>query len=90
MIVSCRVNQCPYHNKNGFCSKFSVVSIDENGMCSVLWKGGQPRELTQPFNDINYPKNKLKIIEGQEKEVKEVDAARDQSKDSLNEAAAYE
>ena len=90
MIVSCKMVQCPFNGGNGHCAKRTVVSIDENGMCSVIWKGGQGRELTQPFNDTNYPKDRLKIIEGQEKEVKEADAAMDQSKDPLNEAAAYE
>lgn len=90
MIVSCKMMQCPFNGGNGYCAKKTVVGINENGMCSVLWKGDQPMEFRQPFNDTNYPKDRLKIIEGQEKEVKEADAAGDQSKDPLNEAAANE
>ena len=90
MIISCKMVQCPFNGGNGYCAKKTVVGIDENGMCSVIWKGGQGRELPQPFNDTVYPKNRLKIIEGQEKEVKEMNAAGDQSKDPLNEAAANE
>jgi len=37
--------QCPYYNDQGFCAKKTVLTIDENGMCNVLWRRGQQKIL---------------------------------------------
>lgn len=63
MIVSCSVNQCPYHDENGFCSKPSVISIDERGMCKVVWKNGNPADLSRFSEDKDYKKESVTIIE---------------------------
>ena len=62
MIVKCKVNQCPYYNKQGFCVKKEVLMIDELGMCSVIWRKGQKRVLQTPFTDTLYPKEQLTIL----------------------------
>lgn len=64
MIVSCKMSQCPYSNKWGFCAKPTVVNIDQMGMCSVLWKRGQQRSLTQQFMEqANKARIPIQIIE---------------------------
>ncbi len=62
MIIVCKMSQCPYYS-GGWCAKPDVVTIDERGMCSVLWKKGQPKLLKTPFTDEYYPKVKATIIE---------------------------
>jgi hypothetical protein len=63
MTVICKVLSCPFWDKRGFCGK-GVVKIDENGMCSVIWKKGQHRLLRIPFNKEDYPKRLMKIVDG--------------------------
>lgn len=79
MIVKCKVEQCPYYNKLGFCSKKEVLMIDESGMCSVLWRRGQQRILQTPYTDERYPKQDLKILtlakRKEQIEMKQEDAA---------------
>lgn len=74
MVVTCQMVQCPYYNKNGFCAN-ELVNIDENGMCSVLWRRGQRK---MPPNQFDCQKSKIiiedaefKTIKEQEQEVKE-------------------
>ena len=62
MIVACKMHQCPYYFK-GFCAKKTVVTIDEMGMCNVLWKKGQQRMLQTPFSETLYPKENVIIVE---------------------------
>ena len=69
MIVTCRMASCPYFNQQGFCTKLSVVSINEMGMCSVIWKKkGQQMEMRQqvmPFTDEMYPKEHIVILDAE-------------------------
>lgn len=44
MIVVCKMPQCPFWDKNGFCGR-GIVKIDEKGMCAVFWKHGVLRKL---------------------------------------------
>lgn len=66
MLVTCYVGGCPYHSKQNVCLKPTVVNIDENGMCRVVWKRGQPRVLDKPFENFYYPKGEVIIIDGEE------------------------
>ena len=74
MVVKCKMVQCPYYNKQGFCSKANVVCIDENGMCSVLWKRGQQfmRQkdvyLKEPVIIIDVAEGELRDIQKAENE----------------------
>lgn len=68
MLVTCYVGGCPYHGKQNVCLKPTVVNIDENGMCRVVWKRGQPRVLDKPFENFYYPKGEVIIIDGKEHE----------------------
>lgn len=65
MIVACKMTQCPYYDNRGYCAKPTVVSIDEMGMCSVLWRKGQQRQLAQPFTEEYYPKELMTIIDAE-------------------------
>lgn len=95
MIVSCKMAQCPYHDGRGYCAKPTVVGIDQLGMCSVLWRRGQQRQLTMPFTEELYPKNPITIIDAETvvpdviKEEKE-EATESRSKDPTNGTAAQE
>ncbi len=60
MTVACKMSGCPYYDINGFCAKPHLVAIDENGMCSVLWKNGQQRNLGTITREM-YPKAKIVI-----------------------------
>ena len=71
MLVTCYVGGCPYHSEQNVCLKPTVVNIDENGMCRVVWKRGQPRVLDKPFENFYYPKGEVIIIDG--KEYEEID-----------------
>ena len=62
MIVSCKMVQCPYHDERGYCAKPTVVGIDQMGMCSMLWRKGQPRLLAMPFTEELYPKDPITIV----------------------------
>ena len=90
MIIVCKMPQCPFWDKNGFCGK-GVVKIDENGMCAVLWKHGVQRNLQRPFTEDRYPKRLMKIVEAEEytrEEDKEEAAVETSSEDSVNGTAA--
>jgi hypothetical protein len=38
-------------------------------MCNQIWKNGKPRMLSLPFDDINYPKAKIEVIDVAETEL---------------------
>lgn len=65
MIVTCRMTQCPYYDNRGCCAKPIAVSIDQMGMCSVLWRKGQPIQLQQPFTAQNYPRQQITIVDAE-------------------------
>ena len=95
MIVSCKMTQCPYHDKRGYCAKSTVVGIDQMGMCNVLWRRGQQRQLIMPFTEELYPKDPITIIDAEtvvpdvmEEEKEEV--AESRLEDPTNGTAAQE
>ena len=95
MIVSCKMTQCPYHDERGYCAKPTVVGIDQMGMCSVLWRKGQQRQLIMPFTEELYPKDLITIVDAEtvvpdvmEEEKEEV--AESRSEGPTNGAAAQE
>ena len=59
------MTQCPYHDERGYCAKSTVVGIDQMGMCSVLWRRGQQRQLMMPFTEELYPKDPITIIDAE-------------------------
>lgn len=61
------MNQCPFID-NGFCAKPGVVSIDEMGMCNIIWRKGQQRNYSIPFTDDIFHKEKIIIEEFEDKE----------------------
>lgn len=65
MIVACKMAQCPYYDNRGYCAKPTVVSIDEMGMCSVLWRKGQQKQLMMPFTEEYYPREPITIIDAE-------------------------
>lgn len=71
MTVSCKMSQCPHYDINGFCAKPHLVSIDENGMCSVLWKNGQQRNLGVITREM-YPKTNIIVEEWKEKDSEKI------------------
>ena len=73
MLVRCKMIHCPYYDNREFCSKPTIVGIDEMGMCSVLWRKGQQKLLKLPFDDKNYPKEKAVIIDVEEKDIKTIE-----------------
>lgn len=93
MTVTCKVTQCPYYDNRGFCAKPSVVVIDEQGMCSVIWKKGQPRPLFMPIEDF-YEQHPIIIDEIAETQVHDLTETNDKevvesrSEDPQNGAAA--
>lgn len=95
MIISCKTTQCPYHDERGYCAKSTVVGIDQMGMCSVLWRRGQQRQLIMPFTEELYPKDPITIIDAEIavpdviKEEKE-EATESRSKDPTNGTAAQQ
>lgn len=55
-MVRCKMGYCPYFDVRGLCGK-ELLAIDENGMCEVLWRGGQQKKLNgPPFAEELYPK----------------------------------
>ena len=62
MTVTCKASKCPYWS-GGFCTKL-VVGIDEMGMCSMLWRRGQPKQL---YNTGFIPRQNIIIEEEQER-----------------------
>lgn len=89
MIVRCKMVQCPYYNDQGFCAKKTVLTIDENGMCSVLWRRGQQKILQTPFTEDRYPKEEIIVLNVIKKQkAEEVEDAKDQSKKSVTEETA--
>ena len=95
MIVSCKMTQCPYHDERGYCAKPAVVGIDQMGMCSVLWRRGQQRQLMMPFTKELYPKDPIAIIDAEiavpdvTKKEKE-EATENRSEDPINSTAAQQ
>ena len=95
MIVSCKMAQCPYHDERGYCAKSTVVGIDQMGMCSVLWRRGQQRQLIMPLTEELYPKDPITIIDAEIvvpdviKEEKE-EATESRSEDPTNDTAAQQ
>ena len=90
MIVRCKMAQCPYYNDQGFCAKKTVLTIDENGMCSVLWRRGQQRMLQTPFTEDRYPKEEITVLNVIKKQkAEEVENAEDQSKKSQTDNPAF-
>ena len=94
MTVACRMTQCPYYSNN-FCGKPLAVTIDQMGMCSVLWRKGQRVPLKTPFTDQYYPRQSVEIIDAeivvddsQETKIKKKGESR--SEDPLNGDAAFE
>lgn len=89
------MTQCPYHDERGYCAKPTVVGIDQMGMCSVLWRRGQQRQLMMPFTKELYPKDPITIIDAEigipdvTKEEKEK-ATESRSEDPTNGTAAQE
>lgn len=77
-LVTCKMVQCPYHDSRGFCAQSTIVAIDENGMCSVLWRKGQQRMLRMPFSNDNYPKEPVVIIEAAEDQIHDVVKEKDE------------
>lgn len=63
MIVTCLAARCPYNDHNGFCGKPVMISINEMGACSVLWKGLQARSLAGPLDDKDLYTKEARIIE---------------------------
>ena len=63
------------------------------GMCSVLWRRGQQRQLIMPFTEELYPKDQITIIDAEIavpdviKEEKE-EATENRSEDPINDTAA--
>lgn len=80
MVVSCRMTQCPYYDSRGFCAQPIALEIDQMGMCSVLWRKGQPRSinssmgiLKDPITVIDISNNEIKNISKEEdKEVQKL------------------
>lgn len=48
MMVTCKVTGCPFYNAANFCSKPTVVNIDENGMCGEIWRKGVQKQNIPP------------------------------------------
>lgn len=55
-IVCCKIIQCPFNEKE-FCTN-SVVAIEPDGHCSILWRKGAP----QPLSDALNKGNKINLI----------------------------
>ena len=62
MTVTCKMVECPFHTQDDFCEK-SIVTIDEMGMCKLIWWNGQQRRLKIPVEEI-YTREKMNIMEG--------------------------
>ena len=63
-IVCCKIIQCPFNEKE-FCTN-SVVAIEPDGHCSILWRKGAPQPLSDALNKGN--KINLIIEEGEYKD----------------------
>ena len=72
MIIRCKCLQCPF-SAAGFCQRAESIEIDENGMCGVLWKHGQPRRLARSDKFDLYPHSKIIIEDVDEKDLKMID-----------------
>lgn len=51
MTVACKNIRCPFHSE-GFCKNKSV-RIDENGMCSEIWRKGQPSNIVPAVEPVH-------------------------------------
>ena len=94
MTVACKMIKCPYYS-NGFCGKPIAITIDQMGMCDVLWRKGHKISLKTPFTNEYYPRQQIQIIDAeivvddsQETKIKEEGESR--SEDPLNGDAAFE
>ena len=67
-MIVCKAN-CPYNTADSICGNPLLV-VDENGMCSHLWRYGSPRP---PYyvNECS-DKQERKVIEGEVKNVEEL------------------
>lgn len=70
MIVICKMTQCPYHDYKGFCAKPVAVAIDQLGMCNVLWKKGQQRQVRLPYDEF-YHKIQINIEDAQVRNIEQ-------------------
>ena len=77
MIVNCKVKNCPYYNQN-FCTKRDVVGIDEQGMCTMIWRKGAPRQL-DPASQ--YFKESITIVDGKFEEIKQQEKEKGEEKE---------
>lgn len=64
MTIVCKMNQCPYNDKKGFCTKPNVISITQLGMCSVLYKGNGQQKLI-PWDERFYITEPIEIEEAE-------------------------
>jgi hypothetical protein len=54
MVVVCKVSQCPYLSKSGFCMN-RVLAINANGMCMHIYdKNGRVRDNWQEKIDNQF------------------------------------
>ena len=54
---------CPYYDSRGFCAKPVMISINESGMCDVIWKDGHLKTLVSPFTDETlYRKELINLV----------------------------
>ena len=95
MIVSCKMAQCPYHDDTAYCAKPTVIGIDQMGMCNVLWRRGQQRQLIMPFTEELYPKDPITIVDAETvvpdvMEEEKEEATESRSEDPINGTAAQE
>lgn len=79
-IVCCKIIQCPFNEKE-FCTN-SVVAIEPDGHCSILWRKGAPQPLSDALNKGN--KINLIVEEGDYKDVRCTynESARDECNES--------
>lgn len=88
MLIICKVQGCPYNSNNNYlsnnyCLRPHMVGIDQQGMCNQIWKNGQPKPQYQPFDDKNYPKAKIEIMDVAENELSDGDKDNIEGKEEL-------
>ena len=67
-MIICKAS-CPYNTADFICGNPLVV-VDENGMCSHLWRHGQPRPpyIVNECSD----KQERSVVEGEVRDVEEL------------------